>query len=241
PYGWESIFLIFGLVGCIWSVAWHFLGSSSPIDYPGISEEELSWILKREYDVNGNNLRFSQFGSSMSRGDIDPEIESSIIIATEDENTRLLKASQNQKYVKVGNASNETLETSNSNHFGVDIDKLGYFAGIIGFFGGIIGDYLVSELNIPVITVRRGAQIIGSFGNAIFFLFAVYLSKTAIEGILLMTIGSSIGSFLFFGVHMSQLDIAPKYAGVIWGLGNMFGVMAGLFGVALTGLILDIT
>ncbi|KAF0544035.1 MFS general substrate transporter [Gigaspora margarita] len=40
---------------------------------------------------------------------------------------------------------------------------------------------------------------------------------------------------------MSQLDIAPKYAGVIWGLGNTFGVIAGYFGVALVGLILDIT
>ncbi|CAG8817302.1 6217_t:CDS:1, partial [Gigaspora rosea] len=58
------------------------------------------------------HLRFSQFESRVE--DIDPEIESSRIIAIEDnENTRLLKASHDQKYLKVGNTSNETLESSN--------------------------------------------------------------------------------------------------------------------------------
>ncbi|RIB26243.1 major facilitator superfamily domain-containing protein [Gigaspora rosea] len=291
-FGWESIFFIFGLIGCFWSFSWHFLGASNPIDYPGISKEELSWILKSEYDVNKNNLGFSQFESRMSIvEDNDSEIESSRIIAIEeDENTRLLKVNHDQKYLKVGNASNETLETSNLSkdgipwklifsrreiwailaaqffnsfgfyimlnwlptyyldHFGLDINKLGYFSvvpyvsqGTMGFVVGIIGDYLVNKLNIRVITVRRGAQIIGILGVSIFLLFAAYLATTPIEGIILITIGCTLGSFSFIGVHMSQLDVAPKYAGVIWGLGNTFGVIAGYFGVALVGLILDIT
>ncbi|RIB24071.1 major facilitator superfamily domain-containing protein [Gigaspora rosea] len=289
PFGWEGIFFIFGIVGCIWSVTWHFLGASNPVDYPKISKEELSWILKHDYEVDQKHLRFSQFESRVE--DIDPEIESSRIIAIEDnENTRLLKASHDQKYLKVGNTSNETLESSNLSkggipwklvfsrreiwailvtqfcncfgyyimlnwlptyyldHFGLDINKLGYLAvlpyvsqGIMGLLVGIIGDYLVNKLNVRVITVRRGAQIIGSFGTSIFLLFAAYLATTPIEGILLITIGNSLGAFLFIGVHMSQLDIAPKYAGAIWGLGNTFGVIAGILGVALTGLILDIT
>ncbi|CAG8599249.1 1687_t:CDS:2 [Cetraspora pellucida] len=287
--GWESSFWTFGLVGCIWSILWHFLGASSPINYPGISEEELSWILKREYDGNRNGLRFNQFESSMSRvevidlevetsraitaieEDIDPEVESSRAITAieEDENTKLLKASSDQNYLKVGNASNETLEISNSSKeeipwklifsrreiwaiivaqfcnclgyyimlnwlptyysdkFGVDIKNLGYFMalpnisqGITGFIVGIIGDYLINELNIRVIT-------------------SVYLSTSPIEGILLITIGCAIGSFKIMGVHMVQLDIAPKYAGVIWGIGNTSAVISGMFGVALTGLILD--
>ncbi|CAG8687216.1 6064_t:CDS:2, partial [Dentiscutata heterogama] len=116
-FGWESIFWIFGLVGCIWSIVWHFLGASSPINYPGISKEELSWILKSEYDVNRNGLRFNQFESSVSRmEDIDPEVESSgtETAIEEYENTKLLKASNVQNYLKVNNASNETLETLNS-------------------------------------------------------------------------------------------------------------------------------
>ncbi|CAG8805106.1 15519_t:CDS:2 [Gigaspora margarita] len=265
--------------------------ASNPIDYPGISKEELSWILKSEY-VNKNNLGFNQFESRMSVVEhIDSEIGSSRIFAIEeDENTKLLKVNHDQKYLKVGNASNETLETSNLSkdgipwklifsrreiwaiiaaqffncfgfyimlnwlptyyldHFGLDINKLGYFSvapyvlqGTMGFVVGIIGDYLVNKLNVRVITVRRGAQIIGGLGKSIFLLFAAYLATTPIEGILLITIGYTLGSFGFIGVQMSQLDIAPKYAGVIWGLGNAFGVIAGYFGVALVGLILDIT
>ncbi|KAF0544038.1 MFS general substrate transporter [Gigaspora margarita] len=257
-FGWESIFFIFGLAGCIWSFTWHFLGASNPIDYPGISKEELSWILKSEYDVNKNNLGFSQFESRMSIvEDIDSEIESSRIIAIEeDENAKLLKINHNQKYLKVGNASNETLETSNLSkdgipwrlifsrreiwailaaqffnsfgfyimlnwlptyyldHFGLDINKLGYFSVVPYILQGTMG-FVVGII--------------------------AYLATTPIEGILLITIGYTLGSFGFIGVHMSQLDIAPKYAGVIWGLGNTFGVIAGYCGVALVGLILDIT
>jgi len=38
-----------------------------------------------------------------------------------------------------------------------------------------------------------------------------------------------------------KLDIAPRYSGVIYGLGNSFGVIPGILGVALTGWILDST
>ena len=38
-----------------------------------------------------------------------------------------------------------------------------------------------------------------------------------------------------------KLDIAPRYSGVIYGLGNSFGVVSGIMGVALTGWILDVT
>jgi len=38
--GWPSAFYVFGLIGCVWSVAWSLLCYTSPSDHPQISVEE---------------------------------------------------------------------------------------------------------------------------------------------------------------------------------------------------------
>lgn len=43
-WGWESIFYIFGTVGCIWYVAWLIFIRGSPDTDPWITEEERSYI-----------------------------------------------------------------------------------------------------------------------------------------------------------------------------------------------------
>ncbi|CAG8585960.1 42707_t:CDS:2 [Gigaspora margarita] len=64
-FGWDSIFLVFGIVGFIWSVIWHFYGRSDPRDYFGISKEELDWILESKSSVcSDDNFDNYQSGSS---------------------------------------------------------------------------------------------------------------------------------------------------------------------------------
>ncbi|CAI2169632.1 3149_t:CDS:2 [Funneliformis geosporum] len=140
------------------------------------------------------------------------------------------------------------LPTYYLDHFGIDIKKLGYFAvipyavqGAMGFVVGTIGDHMIHKVKFRVITIRRIAQSIGSFGVAIFLLLAAYFASTPFEGIILITIGMGLNTFTLAGVSVNQFDIAPKYAGIIYGLGNTLGVIPGIFGVALTGWILDVT
>ena len=43
------------------------------------------------------------------------------------------------------------------------------------------------------------------------------------------------------GVSVSQLDVAPRHAGVVFAAGNTSATAAGLLAVPVTGLMLDIT
>lgn len=54
--GWESIFYVFGTIGCIWFVAWTIIVKKSPEDDPFISEDEKTYIMtklgnKRHEDI----------------------------------------------------------------------------------------------------------------------------------------------------------------------------------------------
>jgi len=55
---------------------------------------------------------------------------------------------------------------------------------------------------------------------------------TASQGLSALTLGA---------VSVSQLDIAPKHAGAVFGLGNTFATVAGTLSVKATGSILQMT
>ncbi|CAG8518246.1 1097_t:CDS:2 [Funneliformis caledonium] len=105
-------------------------------------------------------------------------------------------------------------------HFGIDIKKLGCFAvipyavqGAMGFVVGTIGDHMIHK-------VRRIAQSINWKSWGRYFPFIGCASSP------------------FEGIILNQFDIAPKYAGIIYG--QHFRCDPCIFGVALTGWILDV-
>jgi MFS transporter, ACS family, solute carrier family 17 (sodium-dependent inorganic phosphate cotransporter), other len=42
--GWEWVFYVFGIIGCVWTVAWLVIVRRSPAKDPFISEAERSYI-----------------------------------------------------------------------------------------------------------------------------------------------------------------------------------------------------
>src|SRR5579871_6110838 len=42
--GWPSAFYIFGVIGCIWTIAWCILTSESPLDHCWISKAEKNYL-----------------------------------------------------------------------------------------------------------------------------------------------------------------------------------------------------
>ncbi|RIB28139.1 major facilitator superfamily domain-containing protein [Gigaspora rosea] len=114
-------------------------------------------------------------------------------------------------------------------YFHVDIHLIGIYTAlpylsytIMGSIVGYICDYAIHQLKFHVLT-------------------ATYLAKTSLEGLLMMTIGFALYSFKVSSYLVSHLDIAPKYAGVICGIRNTFGMVPAFFGIALTGRILEVT
>lgn len=65
--------------------------------------------------------------------------------------------------------------------------------------------------------------------------------SSAASASILITVALGFNALTLGAVSVSQLDIAPRHAGSIFGLGNTFGTLAGLLSTRLTGDILEIT
>ncbi|MFQ6633357.1 hypothetical protein Gotur_011824, partial [Gossypium turneri] len=100
--------------------------------------------------------------------------------------------------------------------------------------GGWIADTLVSRgLSITAIM-----QSIGFLGPA-FFLTQLSYVRTPAMAVLCMACSQGSDAFSQSGLYSNHQDIGPRYAGVLLGLSNTAGVLAGVFGTAATGYILQ--
>jgi MFS transporter, ACS family, solute carrier family 17 (sodium-dependent inorganic phosphate cotransporter), other len=88
--------------------------------------------------------------------------------------------------------------------------------------------------------VRKLMQTVGLLGGAGFLLLLTGASS-AREGLVLACAAAGLYAFTAAGYASNSLDIAPQHAGVIWGLSNTFATLPGIFGVALTGWLVDRT
>lgn len=107
-------------------------------------------------------------------------------------------------------------------------------------FGGIAGGYLTGTLRI---SVKWARTIINTFGLGMsaVTIFCMYQAETKAQGLLVVTSSLSFLGFARGGFAVNHMDIAPEYAGVIMGISNTAGTVAGIFGVAFTGYLLEVS
>jgi len=72
-------------------------------------------------------------------------------------------------------------------------------------------------------------------------LIALASVKDANIAVILLTLSMGFSSFSFAGFATNHLDIAPRHAGIIFGISNTAGTLPGIIGVALTGLMVEAT
>lgn len=103
--------------------------------------------------------------------------------------------------------------------------------------GGWIADTLVSR-GLSVTIVRKIMQSIGFLGPAFFLTQLSHVHSPAMA-VLCMACSQGTDAFSQSGLYSNHQDIAPRYSGVLLGLSNTAGVLAGVFGTAATGYILQ--
>ncbi|KAM2667206.1 hypothetical protein EV2_018925 [Malus domestica] len=108
---------------------------------------------------------------------------------------------------------------------------------IFANIGGWIANALVSK-GFSVTTVRKIMQSIG-FLRLAFFLTLMSRVKTPVMGVLCIACSQGSDAFSQSGLYSNHQDIGPRYAGVLLGLSNTAGVLAGVFGTDATGYILQ--
>ena len=107
-------------------------------------------------------------------------------------------------------------------------------------FGGFAGEYMVLTLQVSTKWTRTLINTCG-LGLSAVTIYLMAEASTKAEGLFLVTTSLSFLGFARGGFAVNHMDIAPEYAGVIMGISNTAGTVAGIIGVAFTGHLLDVS
>ncbi|KAG2588589.1 probable anion transporter 4, chloroplastic [Panicum virgatum] len=223
-FGWPSVFYAFGSLGSVWFALWQSKAHSSPDDDPELSKAEKRHIL-------GGGTFKEPVTSIPWRLILSKAPVWALIISHFCHNwgTFILLTWMPTYY-------NQVLKF-NLTESGLLCVLPWLTMAVFANIGGWIADTLVQK-GVSITNVRKIMQSIGFLGPA---LFLTLLSKVQTPGMAVLCMACSQGSDAFSqsGLYSNHQDIGPRYAGVLLGLSNTAGVLAGVFGTAATGYILQ--
>lgn len=223
-FSWPSVFWSFGSLGAFWYFAWHHLAASSPYDDPDISEEEKKLIV-------GTSLKKEPVTEIPWKLLLSKAPVWALIVCHFCHNwgTFILLTWMPTYYCQV-----LKFNLMESGMFSV----LPWLTmALSANVGGWIADTLVSR-GTSVTVVRKLMQTLGFLGPA-FFLTQLSHVSSPFQAVLCMMCSQGFDAFSQSGLYSNHQDIGPRYAGVLLGLSNTAGVLAGVLGTAATGYILQ--
>ncbi|KAJ7950585.1 Phosphate transporter [Quillaja saponaria] len=109
---------------------------------------------------------------------------------------------------------------------------------IFSNIGGVIADYLVTKRILSVTKTRKFLNTIG-FLVASFALIIIPTFRTSGGAIFCSSVALGFLALGRAGFAVNHMDIAPRYAGIVMGVSNTAGTLAGIVGVDLTGKLLE--
>ena len=210
-FGWPVPFYLFGLVGIVWALVWFARVASEP---PGVSRSDP----KPKIPWMGL-LRL-------------PAVWSIIVGHVCHNWTLYLLLAWLPSYFKTT--------------FGVSLLDAGIYSAapwMTGFLvcnlTGVITDYLLAKGRSATL-VRKIMVALGLGGVAIFVLQLP--SATSVLGAVVLTCcATGALSISNSGFATNCFDLAPRHSEVIWGISNTFATLPGIFGVYITGWLIDRT
>ncbi|KAE8649299.1 hypothetical protein Csa_015136 [Cucumis sativus] len=104
--------------------------------------------------------------------------------------------------------------------------------------GGIAADHLVTKRILSVTRTRKFLNTIG-FAVASLALMAIPIFRTSGGAIFCSSVALGFLALGRAGFAVNHMDIAPRYAGIVMGVSNTAGTLAGIIGVDLTGKLLE--
>jgi len=104
--------------------------------------------------------------------------------------------------------------------------------------GGIAGDYLVNQKNVQIRHARVLVNTVGFIATAVAVVCMPY-ARTPGEATFYLTATLSSLGLARGGFSVNHMDVAPKYAGIVMGMSNTCGTIAGIIGVTCTGVLLE--
>ncbi|KAJ7964143.1 Ascorbate transporter, chloroplastic, partial [Quillaja saponaria] len=223
-FGWPSVFYSFGSLGTVWVVIWVRKARSSPLEDPQLRPQEKRLIMASS--VSKEPVKTIPWGLILSKAPVWALI---VCHFCHNWGTFILLTWMPTYY-------NQVLKF-NLTESGLLCVLPWLTMAFSANLGGWIADTLVSK-GLSVTTVRKIMQTVGFLGPAFFLTQLSHINSPAIA-VLCMACSQGTDAFSQSGLYSNHQDIAPRYSGVLLGLSNTAGVLAGVLGTAATGYILQ--
>jgi len=203
--GWPSVFYVFGVVGCVWSVAWYLLCYDSPATHPRISAAE-----RRYWETTIGSTDLESHPPTPWR-----EILTSVPVW----------ALAVAFFADTWGYSTLMICLPLYMHdvLGVNTTRNGAFSAlpfavalVLGPASGLFADWLRTRLSTTV--VRKLICVVAFTVIACFLMLVGYIGCDRALAVAIMCIITSFSAVGFSVVAVNQLDLAPLHAGKIMGL-----------------------
>ncbi|KAL5022181.1 hypothetical protein ScPMuIL_001336 [Solemya velum] len=227
--GWPSVFYVFGSLGVLWFVAWMYFVADSPTEHPRISEGERYYINKSLHGkISDKKAESTPWVAILT------SVPVWAIIVTH-------TCANWGTYTFLTNIPTYMKEVLK-----FDIKKNGLLSALpyISFFiviniSGNIADALRAR---KVLSSTLSRKIFNSLGlglPAVFVVSTGFIDCTqSTLAVVLLTIGVGMSGFQYGGGFLANpAEIAPKYAGIIFGFSNTVATIPGFMAPLAIGLI----
>ncbi|XP_076946694.1 putative anion transporter 5 [Bidens hawaiensis] len=109
---------------------------------------------------------------------------------------------------------------------------------IFSNIGGVIADHVITKRIMSVTLTRKVLNTVGFLVSS-FALIAIPHFRTPDGVVLCSSLALGFLALGRAGFAVNHMDIAPRYAGIVMGVSNTAGTLAGIIGVGLTGQLLE--
>nr|XP_020043741.1 probable small intestine urate exporter [Castor canadensis] len=222
--GWPYIFYIFGGIGCACCLLWFPLVYDDPGNHPFISTGEKSYILcslSQQDRLPGWSLPIKAMIKSLPLWAIvvsyfcEYWLFSTIMAYTPTYISSVLQASLRDSGM---------------------LSALPFVVGCICIIlGGLLADFLLSRKILRLVTIRKLFTAIGVLFSSGVLVPLPWVRSSLSSTMVLLVLSSAFSSLCESGAIVNFLDIAPRYAGFLKGLLQVFAHIAGAISPTATG------
>ncbi|XP_014769647.1 sialin isoform X3 [Octopus bimaculoides] len=213
--GWGSIFYVFGGLSLVFSFVWIYVVYDNPNVHPTISEEERSY-LNRTIKCK-SKVKNVPWKSIMTSTAVWAIIMAHTFINWTIFSFQVILPLYMKEALSIDSKSNGLMSSA---------PFIGQMIAIP--FCGRFADFLRSKNYLSTRSIRVLFQSVSYIGSASLIIVIGFLdcNQTTLAGILFFITGMIL-TFYVGGFIVNHVDIAPKYAGILYGITNTFAALPG--------------
>ncbi|BFZ22763.1 hypothetical protein BsWGS_25802 [Bradybaena similaris] len=218
--GWPSVFYFVGATGFIWCVLWMILAHDTPDDDKSIGDLEKKYI---KYSLGTNKKSKVRKNIPWKSILTSPAVWAIVVAHMCGNYGAYMLLTKLPAYMK------EVLK--------FDIKSNGVFSmlpyltfWLVITISGLLADLLISKEILSIAWTRKLMATIGMVGPAVSLVGAGFMEcDQQVEAVVMLTLSVGLCGFHFSGYFINHGDIAPQFAGTLFGLSNMMATVPGIF------------